>query len=183
MNNIKVIAVCGLKRCGKDTVCNYIAEHYDYKHEKIAQPLKDICKILFNFTEDQVEANAKDVIDVNWNITPRSALQFLGTEMFQFKIQELLPEIKRNFWIERLRNSIVKNTVISDLRFVHEYKSLHDRFGKNLTIIKVMRRDVASSEDTHVSELEWLKIPEDYLIENNTTIESLHSKIKDIIIM
>jgi hypothetical protein len=121
-----IIAICGLKRSGKDTVANRILQkNPDFLHSKISDPLKKVCQILFDFSD--VEGPLKDHIDPKWDITPRAALQFLGTEMMQYKLQELLPNLGRCFWVKKLLMDLslslslskTKGVVISDLRFKH----------------------------------------------------------------
>ena len=127
-----IILLCGFKRCGKDTFANYISQTYNYTHLKISQKLKDSLQILFDFNDDQIEGNKKDVLDKQWNITPRQAMQFVGTDMFQHQIQKLIPNINRDFWIKNISNEIERkynttpseNIVISDLRFIHEINYL-----------------------------------------------------------
>ena len=178
MNKIpRIIAVCGYKRSGKDTVANIISELYGHKHMKIASKLKDVTQTLFGFSHSQIEEDVKDHIDTRWGITPRQAMQFIGTEMFQFKIQEILPEIKRNFWIKGLIADLNGNlpVVISDLRFVHEYEEL-----KNLGVfvIRVTKKNNSETIDHHPSETDFLNIPADLEIVNNDfVIDNLRNDI------
>ena len=174
MNVPKLIAVCGYKRCGKDTLCNYISSKYGHRHVKIAGRLKDITKILFGFSHEQLETDMKDVIDPTWGVTPRRVMQFIGTEMFQFKLQECIPNIERNFWIRALLSDIASlhsQVVISDLRFVHEYKALKE---KGYTIIKIEGK--CNSGDPHSSELEYQQIPPDLVIHNNETMQHMYDQ-------
>lgn len=171
-----VIAICGLKRSGKDVIADHLVRKYSYEKIKIAEPLKIVVAQLFNFTQDQVgETDQKDEIDPRWGITPRHALQFFGTEVMQYKIQDLLPNIERKFWINLLISKMQpeKKYVISDMRFKHEYEELkkHD-----LLVIKVFRNNL-NSTDTHISESEYLEIPADIIIQNDEDIESLLIKI------
>ena len=167
----KLIAICGYKRCGKDTVSDYIASLYGHKHIKIAAKLKEVSKILFNFTDAQVETDIKEEIDDRWGTTPRKVMQFMGTEMFQYKIQEIIPGIKRNFWIKSLIEEHIITTnqsypiVISDMRFVHEYTELK-QYG--VFVIKIKRH--LPQIDTHPSETEFMNIPADLEIDNNGTV-------------
>lgn len=179
MNMTKpVIAICGAKRCGKDVLADHLVNHYQYEKKKIAEPLKHLVNQLFSFTPDQTgEGDEKDQIDPRWGLTPRQALQFFGTEVMQFKIQELLPDIGRKFWINALTAKLSPNNkyVISDLRFYHEYEELAKH---NAFIIKVSRPS-HSMCDPHCSEEEYKKIPHDVLITNNSDIPSLLIKLDD----
>jgi len=172
----KLIGICGKKRSGKDILANYLCNNYSFTNEKISEDLKNIIKILFGFTDNQLESNEKEDIDKSWGVSPRQTMKFIGTEIMQYKIQELLPNIKRNFWI----NSFIKkhienqtnNIVISDLRFLHEYEALKKY---NIYIIR-LERDLENNEDNHISETEFLNIPPDVILSNNGTINDLYNK-------
>lgn len=181
----RVVALCGARRTGKDTIANYLVFKYGYEHIKITSPLKDICKVLFQFTDEQLETDLKEVVDTRWGVSPRQVMQFVGTDMFQYKIQELLPQVGRHFWInslvEAIRGQPGKRFVISDLRFHHEMGglSLFMPF-----IIKVITDRIQQNKtDSHVSECEQKEIKEDILVTNNNKIEDLYKKIDDVFSM
>lgn len=171
----KIIAVCGYKRSGKDTIANLIGEIYGYKHVKIASKLKEVTKTLFAFTDDQIESDTKDTIDPRWGVSPRHVMQFVGTEMFQYKLQELLSDVKRNFWIKGLLASLSENdrVIISDLRFLHEYEELKKH---NVFVIRVNRPGITCGDDAHISEKEYTSIPVDLEIVN-TNMKDLRNLI------
>lgn len=174
----RIIAICGAKRCGKDTLANYISYRYQYTRMAFADPLKDAVSALFNFSPVQVgDGNAKDCIDSRWGITPRKALQFFGTEVLQYKIQELLPDIERKFLAYSLVERIKKNDdyyVISDMRFMHEYEELA-KLGA--FIIRIDRPLTAENHNldvpVHPSEIEYRQIPYHMHINNDADIPSL----------
>lgn len=176
----KAIAICGLKRSGKDTIADYLCQEYHYEKVKIAHPLKHVMKYLFNLTDDQIEGNEKDVVDPRWSVEPRKLMQFFGTEIMQYKVQEVLPEIGRSFWIKRLVEEHLSRPellVIPDLRFVHEYDVLKKY---NVEFWRVERQfDTAYVKpDDHVSELEYLNIPVCKVFENHC-ITKLHSDVNE----
>lgn len=178
---LKIAFVCGFKRSGKDTLAKYLEENYNYTHLKISQPLKDATKILFNLSNEQLEDDIKDVIDTRWNVTPREILRYLGTDVFQYKINELLPYTQKKFWINHLINDIEekyidnnKRIVISDLRFKHEYDAIRE-FGYkynnkvDIKIIKIARiggEQRFFNKDSHESETEHLDFHYDIIVEN-----------------
>ena len=179
-----VLAVCGYRRSGKDTICNYISTHYQFAHLKFATPLKDMIKAGFGFSDEQLEGDAKDLIDSNLGVSPRTVMQFIGTEVMQFQIQNIIPGIGRSFWTKRLCDSIKlhigNNTsvVISDLRFLHEYdaiKSLCSSLSCELKVIRVERPSL-QIQDQHISELEWIQIPHDVTIINDTDVTNIHQQ-------
>jgi len=160
-----IIAICGAKRSGKDVLCKYLTQKYKYKKLYFAEPLKKAVKELFNFTDIQVgidEENAngdeKDNIDERWGISPRKALQYFGTEIMQYKINELIPNANRGFFADILLSQIVENEkyVISDLRFLHEYEKIKKL---NIIVIKVIRPSIIKKTDEHISENEYENIP------------------------
>jgi len=197
----KIIALCGAKRCGKDVLAEHLVNKYNYERVAFADPLKLAVKSLFNFDDDQVGIGKdngegkKDIVDENWGITPRSALQFFGTEIMQEKLQELLPYMKRNFFANTLKNNIINkmNTneeqrfVISDLRFIHEYEALFSipKIRKeDIVVIRVIRPSNISNnyiEESHISEIEYRHIPYDIVITNDDTIEKYINKFEKII--
>lgn len=179
-----IVAICGAKRCGKDTVASMLQHRMEpCRHLKIAQPLKDMCGIMFGWSPKHLEDDEKDQVDAKWGISPRDAMKFIGTEMMQYKIQELLPEIGRNFWIKQLINKINvgENIIISDLRFVHEFLMIKAHFP-NAVIVKVMKQTAAAATttDLHSSEVEWKDIVEDVLIDNHGSLEDLRAQVDQI---
>jgi hypothetical protein len=64
--NIDVVGITGFKRHGKDTTGDYLCEKYGFTKLAFADPLKEICKILFSFNEDQLYGGSKEVVDSFW---------------------------------------------------------------------------------------------------------------------
>jgi hypothetical protein len=178
-----IIALCGVKRSGKDTVVNFIESLYPdcYVHCKISTQLKQIVKIMFSFSTDQIEAAPKDEIDLNWQVSPRDAMQFIGTDMMQMSIANKWPHIGRKFWIINFIKTLPcnKSIIISDLRFLHEYEELL-KITDNLHIIKIQRHDNPKGDlkNNHLSETELNTIPYNTLINNDGTLEDLQKKVQ-----
>jgi hypothetical protein len=178
---MKVIAICGYKRSGKDSIANFLVATYGYTPLKIAEGLKSMIKTMFDFTDDQLEVT-KDIIDERWGITPRRAMQFFGTEIMQQEVQKLLPDVGRSFWMRKITNTLANASdnekfVISDMRFYHEYEALKDFYPY---IIKVTNPNV-KCVDTHCSETEFATIPHHIEVINDGTLEALYEKITHII--
>ena len=179
----KIIAICGSKRAGKDTLANIISNdlNVDFEHVKISQKLKTMCQTLFNFSDEQIETDLKEDIDPKWNITPRKAMQFMGTEIMQYKIQDLLgPGIGREFWINSLLESFdrqSRNYVISDLRFHHEYRRIRQIGG---IIVKIVDNDIVNI-DNHISENEFQQFDVDFIVDNTGRKGDLKQQAAQII--
>lgn len=98
-----LLGLCGLAGSGKDTVADHLVRHHRYVKVSFADPLKRICKDVFDFTDEQLwgpssKRNASDyryprsikehldektgtVTTVEEDfLTARYALQLLGTE-------------------------------------------------------------------------------------------------------
>jgi hypothetical protein len=179
----RIIAICGAKRSGKDTVARMICElEHEYVHVKFSSALKDVCKVLFGFTDDQLELDLKEDIDPRWGVSPRQMMQYLGTEVMQHELPSAFPQMSlgRTFWIKRTMDAMSpdKKYVISDLRFLHEESLLRDH---GAYIIKVDRGG-AGVTDNHSSEQEFKDIHEDVFIENNSLdMQELREIIKQLL--
>lgn len=171
---MNIIAICGATRSGKDTIANHIKTHYKYKHRKISYYLKNAIKESFGFTDEQLETDEKDNKDDYWGISPRDVMNFIGTQIFQYEIEKLIPNLNRCFWVNRLLHDCKdeKNIVISDLRFLHEVEQLSHH---KLTIIKVHKKGVDDQTQYYQSELSQIK--EDVIINNDGTIHELLLKV------
>lgn len=178
-----LIGILGNKGNGKDTIADYIVHKYNFEKYAIAKPLKDICKILFNFSNEQLYGDLKEEKDSYWKITPRHAMEFIGTDLIRHQFDQLIPNLKNSFWLQHFKlvydNSLKnKNIVISDIRFQNEVDMIHQLNG---IIIKVIRPSV-KQEFTHIAEEGIKKIHTyDYFIENSSTIPKLHINIDYVI--
>jgi hypothetical protein len=180
-----LIGVLGKKRAGKDTVSEYVEKYYTYDKMALATPLKDICKILFNFTDEQLHGNLKEIQDPYWGVSPRTVFQYVGTDIFRKDINKIIPTIQDNFWINAIINKYTKiieknpnyNLIVSDLRFQNECSAIHKFSG---TVIKISRPS-SSNVDEHESEAQIDKIVDyDFEIVNDGSLQDLYDKIDDI---
>jgi hypothetical protein len=182
----QIVAICGLKRSGKDTIADILCQHFQYKKVKIASPLKDALKTLFQLTDAQVEGDDKDIIDPRWGVEPRRLMQFIGTEVMQFHLQEVLPDVGRTFWIKRLIEEHITRSdthserlVIPDLRFKHEYELLAKY---NAVFWRVERFKKEDCNETHSSEREYLDIPVEHVFLNNGSRDNLEQLVRSEIV-
>lgn len=182
---MKLIGLTGLKRSGKDTMYNYIKEkiNQDVISLAFAKPLKDICKIVFDLSEEQLYGNLKEEEDERYGITPRVIMQKVGTELFRNKFSEVFPELNydKNIWIKTLENQLkkYKNTekiiFITDVRFKNEY----DLVKKHNGIIINIEREGLENKDSHISENELKNEEYDYKIKNEN-LEDYYKKIREL---
>lgn len=190
-NNYKLkqfIGVTGKKFNGKDTISNYLCDNFGYHKIALADLLKEICYIIFNFNEEQLYGNKKEILDPVWQIKPRYIYQYVGTELFRNKIKNIIPNIHNNFWIKCLSEKIKKilniypkiKFVISDIRFQNEIDIFKKEFDCN--IIRVKRSNILNI-DNHESELGIDNLNNiDYEILNNGNLYDLYNNIKKLLI-
>lgn len=68
----------------------------------LADPLKATLARLFGFTHEQLYGSLKDVIDPRYQITPRHALQWMGTDVVKNDLKSGMPrDIASLFWVNR----------------------------------------------------------------------------------
>jgi len=179
-----IIGLLGKNRVGKDTFAEYLIQHYGFIRYAFADPIKEIARILFNFTESQLYGNQKEEIDNRWDISPRQFFQKFGTEIMQYDIYKHLPQLQnkvapREMWVvifmewyrKQLQQDPNIKVVISDVRFFHELNSIK-KLGGN--IIKIIKPDRELEMEIHLSETETQTIDDsliDVKIINNTSIE------------
>lgn len=169
-----IIGITGNKFNGKDTLADLINLEYNYKKISFADPLKQITKILFNFSDEQLYGSKKETIDEFWNITPRETFQYLGTDIFRNRMNELIPDIDNNFWLKCMEQKFDgSNIVIPDVRFENERELIKKYNG---VIIKIVNPNIQNNNlSNHESENN--NIDYDYLIINNGSIDDLKEKI------
>ena len=186
-----IIGISGKALSGKDTSANMLKRLYMYpdttykfyannlKDMKVYAPviivhfadmLKETAKVMCNLDDWDVNDQDGKRQTIKWlGITVRELLQKLGTCIRQ--------GIDNEFWIKSLyaENEYVENIIIADVRFPEEVKSIKDRGGIVLRLV----RDGAGAGN-HISETalddytDW-----DYVIENNGTLEDLFEKLRE----
>lgn len=182
----RIIALCGHKHAGKDTVAGIIKAYVpDAVHLKFATPLKSTVQYLFNFTNEQIHGDAKDQVDNRINTTPRHIMQWFGTEIMQFELAKIVPNYNRTFWAQKLcdgiqNNNDAKTFIISDLRFKHELDLLRQTFPGMVHTIMITGRKVNTS-DLHESEqCAFAKHDINHTIVNNKSLEHLENVVVNI---
>ena len=191
-----IIGLTGKKRTGKDTIANYLNLKYMVTNLALAGPLKEMCKVLFNWTDEHVYGNLKETIDPIWEVSPREVLQWFGTEVMQHMLPDRFSAyeklIGRRHWVNLLISqmditrdmfSSQKSIVITDIRFPHEVLGLQDYAEKKSTTFLVIRLNRNTGfTDTHPSETKIDDVFPDFELENNGTYEELYEKFNNYIL-
>ena len=180
-----IISLMGKKQSGKDTSADYLVSRHGFMKKSFADPLKKACKEMFLFTDDQLygPVESKEKPDSRWfGCSPRSALQFVGTELFRNHLDKIMPGLGQNIfvhhfklWFEEERNKNPNlRVVISDNRFINEAEFVKSLGGQ---IVKLYRPGLESmhNADGHQSETELDSYANyDLQINNNSTKEGLY---------
>jgi hypothetical protein len=185
MQNLpKVIGVTGRKFNGKDTVGKFLA-HHGYIRIAFADALKDACRCIFGFSEEQLYGGSKEVIDEFWQTSPRRVLQFMGTDLCRDHLAEIMPWLGNNVWVEVVKKKILDEWktnpdakfVITDVRFPNEIDLVKSLDGIS---IRVVRNEVNTSTDPHPSEIQIDTLDVNHEVSNNESIESLYINVENI---
>lgn len=134
-------------------------------------------------------------------VTPRWVLQNLGTDVLRKHFHD-------NIWVfaaeNKIRNLPHDRVIITDCRFPNELKMVRENSGTIIEVQRVLpewywdafkynleveRNELdkttgtpSSMEGVHSSEYGWVGINRpDYIVENNSTIDSLHSQAYTIL--
>jgi hypothetical protein len=181
----------GYAGSGKDEATRYLAMATGGVQAKLAGLLKEGVKLWFGWTDEHMEnPELKNEVDPVYGISPRQALQWLGTNVMQHKIMKQFPTfrklIARGFWVRGLvnRNRDKNLLIISDGRFPHEVTGLKNTEGvDDVVVIRIKRGKMPWYRKLflHESEKAVDKITPDYTIYNDGTIAALQCKLDYII--
>ena len=209
-----IIGICGLIGAGKDTIANRLVQQHGYERYSWATPLKDMTASLFGWDRDMLEGNTpearqqREKVDPWWDrkmdkyelVSPRWALQFIGTEVMR---EAFHPDI----WVlagqRRMADKV--NVVIPDTRFPNEIKAIREMGGKiwmvkrgpmpqwydDLTVWNQQNKNVAGAwvhgymaqkwPGVHASEYSWNGTDFDAVIPNDGSISALEHTV-DVIL-
>lgn len=177
-----IIGLVGKAGSGKDTVAEYIRVNYGFKKLSFASKLKDAVAVIFGWDRSKLEGISKEdrewreIPDPYWskilgyNITPRTALRYIGTDMFR--------EFNSNIWLDSCFKDIdlEQNYVITDCRFPNEADRIKSMGG---ILIKIKRNNIISNSE-HASEKHIDSIDVNYVINNNYSFDDLNGMVDNI---
>lgn len=206
MKSKTIVGVCGFARSGKDTVGGYLIENHGFQKISFAKLIKDICRMTFDFSEEQLYGSLKDVPDERYpfeGICVRcgTAMDFhpardsmwscpsCGWDYNHHHITPRLPQQTLGTeWGRRLMSGIWTMAT-----FNHIAKSDHDkwvipdvRFRNEIQAIQdrggeVIRLLRGEAQHTHQSEQEMAEMANnefDWVIDNQGTLEELYENVE-----
>lgn len=195
-----IIGLLGQANSGKDTCADLLVQEMGFVKISLADPLKRICKDVFNFSHDQLwgpshKRNEPDqryprprgVEDMPF-LTPRLALQLLGTEWGRY----CYPNVWIDYALRKAQKLLAEENsgddpmgvVISDCRFFNEVRAIKEAGGVVLRIVR-QGSDPKLGIAHHMSEEEQKTIPDsvlDGVILNQPGLEEYHKAIRSIVI-
>lgn len=190
----QLIGIIGAIGSGKDTCADYLIKHYSYEKLSFAKKVKDVASVVFGWDREMLEGVTKESrewreqVDPYWKITPRMALQKIGTEMFRKHIDDQI-------WVKAVVHEMTNNNkykdaniVITDCRFENEIQAIKDQGGKILYIQRGTTPEWASkpfdpNAGIHITDWNVYQFKEkaDYQIENNSSLEDLYNNLEKIL--
>jgi len=185
------LVLCGVAGSGKDTVAEYLKQHYGFHVESFAAPLKQMAKLAFpEFKDEHLYGSSSQRAheyrqyplnpespyyhETRKFISPRLALQTLGTDWGR--------GLNDRIWIEgafaRLKLASAQFGVISDGRFANEVLLSRSRGALAVRLT----RGLNASADPHPSEAEMRSMVDhsfDYVLKNtgHTSVKELYSMV------
>lgn len=127
----RIIGLSGKKRNGKDSAAKFLSSA-GYVRYAFADKLKAAAKVIFGFSEEQVNGDLKEVIDPRWGESPRVVLQKFGTECMRHGYAD-------DVWVRALEAELrdVKSLVaITDVRFPNEAEMVRALGGEVWRIVR-----------------------------------------------
>lgn len=188
-----VVGLVGLKGAGKSAVADaFLNNHNDWEKTAFAAPLKAGLQCMFGFSDAQMHnADLKEVVDERYGITPRQAMQVVGTELMRHELERRLGI--QALWVKRMDQYLTAatergcNVVVEDVRFPDEVACIQRHGGK---IVHVMRTtptllETAAATDAatesgagavHESESYVDTLPCEIVLLNSGSLEDLSEK-------
>lgn len=189
-----IIALTAPKGSGKDLTADYIVDKYNYEKMAYADHLKDILRLMFDFSDKELYGTQKDKEKINeeWGISARQTALALGDFMrydLPNKFEGYREKMEENYFVYMLMKKISnssKNVIVSDVRFNNEIVELRKKFPqRKIKCIRILRNtdgfntetDKHHSEDPNNIDNDQI----DHVIDNNGTVEELYQKIDKIL--
>lgn len=170
-----IIGISGKARSGKDTIANYLVEKYGFSRVGWAERLKKGIAVFHGWDERHIEGELKDVVDPKWGYSPRHAFVGMGTDLIRNQWDV-------DFWVKSALLPLMDKPgyfCFADTRFPNEGEKIRELGGINIRVVRADAQKVES--DDHESEAGLPDHLIDHVIENNSTLEHLYAKVREIL--
>lgn len=153
-----LIGFSGKKGSGKSYFADYLVNNKLFIKLSFASPLKEITKILFNLSDEDVkDPIKKELINPKFNASPRELMQWLGTDIMREEFNKKF-NYSGSIWIDNVKDKIKtllednKDVVIDDVRFQNEVDMIHSLGGIVINLHNDLDNTLNNSTSTHSSE-------------------------------
>ena len=153
-----LIGFSGKKGSGKSFFADYLVNNKLFIKLSFASPLKEITKILFNLSnEDVKDPIKKELINPKFNASPRELMQWLGTDIMREEFNKKF-NYSGSIWIDSVKDKVKtlldnnKDVVIDDVRFQNEVDMIHSLGGIVINLHNDLDNTLNNSTSTHSSE-------------------------------
>jgi len=179
VGNVKIVALSGLPRSGKDTMADELVRNYGYTKFSFAEPIYKMLNTLpfLEHIHSQMSGEEKETPKAFYGKSPRDMLRTLGTEWARNHVS---PDV----WIWILQYKLEKkydilrqgNYVITDLRFPNEAVWVRKMGGQ---IVRILRGHSLQASD-HVSDAGFPMLISDATIGNDGTLEEFLRRAAEV---
>ncbi len=200
-NSRRLIAIAGFKNSGKTTIGRYLTEHHKWKEVYLADPIKEIVRIIYNLDNSEEtnnmlygltpEGRDKRENEITmWGHSIRKGLELIGTDAFPFihNNEEYYNDIWGKIFEEKIKN-ISGNIVVPDIRLPNQFDMIRRLGGEivvvsrnpdELSIPSIVRKE----NGDHFSNYAFLDCMQDgdIIIDNSSNFEELYCKIEELLI-
>ena len=153
-----LIGFSGKKGSGKSFFADYLVNNKLFIKLSFASPLKEITKILFNLSDEDVkDPIKKELINPKFNASPRELMQWLGTDIMREEFNKKF-DYSGSIWIDSVKDKVKtlldnnKDVVIDDVRFQNEVDMIHSLGGIVINLHNDLDNTLNNSTSTHSSE-------------------------------
>ena len=153
-----LIGFSGKKGSGKSYFADYLVNNKLFIKLSFASPLKEITKILFNLSDEDVkDPIKKELINPKFNASPRELMQWLGTDIMREEFNKKF-NYSGSIWIDSVKDKIKtllednKDVVIDDVRFQNEVDMIHSLGGIVINLRNNLDNTLNNSTSNHSSE-------------------------------
>ncbi|HNC59263.1 MAG TPA: hypothetical protein PLP33_27800 [Leptospiraceae bacterium] len=176
-----LVGIHGKKRSGKNTAADVFHDNFNFKNYAFADALKEQMYDLDpDFSHGYEIYSLKAVIDsIGWELAKekypevRRLLQRYGTEVMRKHFGE---DVWVNLLFKKLALENPENVTISDVRFENEVRCIKELGG---FLIKIKSNRTNNSDD-HASEKDLPDDLFDFVIENNSNLETYQKNVFDL---
>ena len=169
---MKVIGLAAKAGGGKDTAGDLIRKSLESKgytttQISFANPLKDICTMLFGWDRDRLHTDAEfkesSLLDDG---SPDPACEMLGMSrrvvMQRLGTEAMREGLHTDIWVIAMKLAIMRGDydeydygLLTDCRFINELQFVRDLDGTLIRIDRAGEQSTLTEHTEHASELEW----------------------------